>query len=92
MLELHDQEALVTKLAAEAEASVKEDGSHVLVLGCTGMMGVAAAVQDRLAAVGLGVPVVDPTGAALATLRGYQTMGVLHSRLTYMSPPEKIRL
>ena len=91
VLALHDGEALVTKLFEEAQVAVTEDGAHVLILGCTGMMGVAAAVQDRLSDIGLKVPVIDPTGAALSTLRAYETMGVLHSRLTYMTPPEKAR-
>ncbi len=38
-----------------------EDGAQVLILGCAGMGGHRAALQDRL-----GVPVIDPVQAAVA--------------------------
>ena len=91
VLELHDAAALSEALF-EAACRAVDDGAGVLVLGCTGMLGVARALQDRLAAGRMPVPVVDPTGAALNVLLGCHTMGLRPSRSTYMSPPDKLRL
>jgi allantoin racemase len=40
-------------------------GSHVLILGCTGMAHHAAAIQDAV-----GIPVIEPTRAAAALAMG----------------------
>lgn len=92
VLELEDHEALVRDLHQEMRRAVLEDDAHVLVLGCTGMLGVAARLQAQLAEEGLDVPVVDPTQAALLWLEMQARMGVRHSRRTYMSPPPKARI
>jgi len=42
--------------------AVRDDDAEVLVLGCAGLAGHAAAVSRAL-----GVPVVDPNAVALAT-------------------------
>jgi allantoin racemase len=91
VLELEDHAALEAKLHEAMRLAVLEDDAHVLVLGCTGMLGVAASLQRALAAEGLGVPVVDPTKAALGWLELQHRMGVRHSRRTYMPPPPKVR-
>ncbi len=62
-----------------------------IVVPSTGMLGVAAALQARLASERAGVPVVDPTGAALGTLLTMHSMGLRPSRRTCMSPPDKER-
>ena len=90
VLELHDAEVLLKNLF-EASCRALDAGADVLVLGCTGMLGVAAALQARLASERVGVPVVDPTGAALGTLLTMHSMGLRPSRRTYMSPPDKER-
>ncbi len=91
VLELHDAAAMTEELFKAARRAV-DGGADVLVLGCTAMLGVARAVQDRLAQEGPAVPVVDPTGAALNVLMGCHTMGLRPSRTTYMPPPDKQRL
>lgn len=90
VLELHDTEVLLKNLL-EASWRALDAGADVLVLGCTGMLGVAAALQTRLEAEGTRVPVVDPTGAALGMLLSMHSMGLRPSRRTYMPPPDKER-
>ncbi|MFE4667022.1 aspartate/glutamate racemase family protein [Streptomyces sp. NPDC056716] len=92
VLALHDQETLLGRLAGEAAEAVAAQEADVIVLGCTGMMGVAAALQTRLRRDGVPVPVVDPTGAALCWLENLVRLGVRHSRTTYFPPPAKERL
>ncbi|WP_423918814.1 aspartate/glutamate racemase family protein [Candidatus Poriferisodalis sp.] len=90
VLELHDGDALLDSLTA-ASHSALDRGADVLVLGCTGMLDVAAALQSRLESERVRVPVVDPTGASLGLLLTLQSMGLKPSRRTYMPPPDKAR-
>ena len=90
VLELHDGDALLKSLF-EASCDALDHGADVLVLGCTGMLGVAAALQARLESEQVRVPVVDPTGAALGMLLAMHTMSLKPSRRTYMPPPDKER-
>jgi allantoin racemase len=92
VLTLHDPQTLLDRLQEQAEAAISAGEADVIVLGCTGMIGVAAALQDRLAAAGAFVPVVDPTGAALLWLESQVRLGVRPSRTTYMPPPAKKRI
>ncbi|WP_431046777.1 aspartate/glutamate racemase family protein [Streptomyces sp. P1-3] len=86
-LSLHDQDTLVDHLFAQASAAVAAGEADALVLGCTGFLGVAALLQDRLAAHGPYVPVIDPTGAALLALHSAVRLGLRSSRITYAPPP-----
>ena len=90
VLELHDSEALLKSLALAAHRAL-DQGADVLVLGCTGMLGVAAALQSQLEAERMRIPVVDPTGASLGLLLTLHSMGLNPSRRTYMPPPDKER-
>lgn len=45
-----------------------QQGRGLIILGCTGMLGVAEELKTRLADKGFDVPVVDPTGAAITWL------------------------
>jgi allantoin racemase len=88
---LEDHELLLDRLYEKASDAVATRDADVIVLGCTGMLGVARALQDRLVADGTYVPVVDPTGAAIGWLETAVRLGVRPSRLTYMRPPLKVR-
>lgn len=91
VLGLEDRQAMVDRLYEQSLAAVESDGADVLVLGCTGMLGVARDLMGKLAEAGHKVPVVDPTGAAITWLEGNHRLGVFPSRSTYMTPPEKER-
>jgi allantoin racemase len=91
VLSLEEPDELLTRLHREARAAVDAGEADVIVLGCTGMIGVAAELQRRLEADDVYVPVVDPTGAALLWLQSQVRLGVRPSRATYMPPPAKER-
>jgi allantoin racemase len=91
VLGLEDHDVLVDRLFEQASDAVTQGEADVIVLGCTGMLGVAAELRDRLAAAGLAVPVVDPTGAAVTWLESCVRLGVSPSRTTYMPPLAKDR-
>lgn len=91
VLGLEDHEVLTDRLFEQASDAVTKGEADVIVLGCTGMLGVAHELRDRLASKGLEVPVVDPTGAAITWLESSVRLGLRPSRTTYMPPPVKDR-
>ncbi len=91
VLELHDKERLKSALYDEMVKVIKDDGAHVLILGCTGMMGVANDLHEMLKKDGYDVPVIDPAAASIRFMEALIGLRVKQSRLTYMKPPEKER-
>jgi allantoin racemase len=91
VLGLEDRQVLLERLLEQASDAIAKGEADVIVLGCTGMLGVADELRQRLAAKGLGVPVVDPTGAAVTWLESCVRLGLTPSRTTYMPPPAKDR-
>lgn len=91
VLELEgNRERTVKALVDESVKAVEEDGAHVLIFGCTGMMGCAAAVEDGILARGVtGVPVIDPVPTTIRVAESFTGIGLRHSKRTYPQPPEK---
>jgi len=82
VLALRDKKKLVKTLRREMLAAIKEDDAHVLVLGCTGMMGVAKEVEKQLRRDGYDVPVIDPVAASLKFfLKTSRTLQGNHSNI-----------
>lgn len=69
-----------------ARRAIDDDGAEVIIPGCFGMVGLAEEAQAEL-----GVPVVDPGGAAVTMAESMVRMGLTHSKLAYPTPPEKKR-
>jgi allantoin racemase len=91
VLELSDKKILEQRLLKHSEAAVREDGAEAIVLGCTGMLGLAQTLEKQLREQGLPVPVVDPTASAIGYLELLFRSGLAQSPFTYPSPPEKER-
>ncbi len=91
VLELHDKDKLRNALYDEMLKAIKEDKAHVLILGCTGMMGLANDLHNMLKKEGYDIPVIDPAAASIKFIEALLGLGVKQSRLTYMKPPEKER-
>ncbi len=90
VLELEGDPARLTEAIVGASLqAVAEDGAHAIVLGCTGMKGVARAVSAELAARGYEVPVIDPSLVALKLAESLVDVGLAHSKRTYPPPPPK---
>jgi allantoin racemase len=68
----------VKALLEQGRKAIEEDGADVLILGCALMIGVADQMQENL-----GVPVVDPTLAALKVTEMLISMNLQHSLLAY---------
>jgi allantoin racemase len=91
VLSLDEPDKLLALLHREATAAIESGNVDVIVLGCTGMIGVARELQTRLESDGTFVPVVDPTGTALLWLEKLTRLGLRASRATYLPPPPKER-
>ncbi len=90
VLELGDTERVVRTLTEQSVAAVKDDGAHLIVFGCTGMIGLADVVKKGLEAQGIvDVPVIDPPMLAVKVAEAFADMGLRHSKRTYPAPPEK---
>jgi len=82
-------EAMFTGLLEAGERAVTRDGAHLLIPGCTGMIGIAARLQAALASRGLDVPVIEPPAAAVKMAEALSDLGLAQSKLTYPFPPKK---
>ena len=81
---------VVQAAVEEAVGAIEEDGAHVLILGCTGMAGLANSIEEDLSRRGItDVPVLDPAVLALKVAEGLADMGLVHSKRSYPIPPEK---
>jgi allantoin racemase len=92
VLELDGGEKTVNALFTESLSAIKEDKADVIVLGCTGMAEAAAALQSKIRAADLDVPVVDPLRAAIQWAEALVKMRVRHSKIAYPRPPPKTRI
>ncbi|GAH63897.1 unnamed protein product, partial [marine sediment metagenome] len=91
VLELEDRAKTVEKLTRESVKAIEDDGAHVIVLGCTGMQGLADQLKQELAKQGYDIPVLDPAIIALKLAEILVDMKTSQSKLTYPPPPEKER-
>jgi len=64
-----------------------DEGAQVLILGCTGLTGLAKRLQNELK-----VPVLEGEGLALALAQLFVDVGLTQSKLTYRKPPKKKRI
>ncbi len=84
-----DRERVIQAVIEESARAVREDGAHIIVPGCTEMIGMAPVVQEGLAKRGCEVPVIDPPAVAVKLAEGLVDMGLAHSKRTYPLPPDK---
>lgn len=90
VLDVDQHDVLLDRLESAARDQIARQRSEAFVLGCTGMLAVAAQLQDRLSAEGP-VPVLDPTGAAIVALESAIRLGLKPSSLAYHPPRPKSR-
>lgn len=84
-----NEQRVVSALIDESARAVQEDGAHIIIPGCTGMIGLARQVQEALAERGVMVPVIDAPWAAVKLAESLVDMGLSQSKRTHPSPPAK---
>ncbi|MCC8374574.1 hypothetical protein CKY10_21205 [Photorhabdus sp. HUG-39] len=70
-------------LLTQVKKMIKEEQVTAIVLGCTGMMGMAKYLSKEMKAVGMPIQIIDPTAVALGYLQMMIRAGLTHSRLEY---------
>jgi allantoin racemase len=92
VLELERDIKKTSKVAGEAaEKAVVEDGAGAIVLGCTGMAGLAEGIYSYLKKKGYDVPVLDPLKVAINTAILMVLLGVRQSKEIFRKPREKTK-
>lgn len=85
VLELRrDSERTLGALVKEGRKAIETDAAEALILGCTGMTGMADRLSEEL-----GVHVVDPLPTALKLAETLAGLRLNQSKLTFPVPPEK---
>lgn len=92
VLEISAGEKLINSIYEEAKKAIELDRVEAIILGCTGMAGVADMIHNRLLNDGYDVPVIDPTFAAVKLLEVYSQLGLKPSKITYMPVRDKKRI
>jgi len=85
-----DVHGLAGAVVEEAARAVVEDGAHIIIPGCTEMIGLASEVQEGLARRDCEVPVIEPAAMAVKMAEALVDMGLSHSKRSYPTPPEKV--
>lgn len=80
---LSDLKVVIPRVFEESEKAIEEDGAEVIILGCTGFIGVAEPVARLLEEAKKPAPVVDPNRAAISYLELLIRNRLSQSRLTY---------
>lgn len=73
-------------LIRESRKAIEEDDADTIILGCTGMIGMAKAIQDAI-----GLPVVDAGVTPFKYALMLVELGLKQSRKVYPKPLEKFR-
>jgi allantoin racemase len=87
VLELkNNKRQVVEALVSESKKLVEIDHADSVILGCTGLLGVAKEVQDRV-----DVPVLDPVPISVRFAEMLVATGLSHSGIAFPPPPSKQR-
>jgi len=87
VLELDERREEVKNQLIEESIQAINDGADSIILGCTGMIGMAKDMQQSL-----NVPVIDPGVAQVKYAEMLVQLGVRHSPITYPTPRPKTRI
>jgi len=84
-----DSDHLDAALFDASRRAIEEDDADTLVIGCTGMVGVAERLGAALAQAGLDVPVIDPIPVTVRLATVLAASGLTHSKRAYPTPGRK---
>jgi allantoin racemase len=84
--EISDQAELARQLTRSAAECIRNDGAHLIILGCTDFELAAFAVASGLEREGLAVPLLCPFALGVRQAEMLVTLGLSQSKLTYPMP------
>jgi allantoin racemase len=76
---------LERSILQEARVAVKEDGADVIILGCTGMIGLEKKLNQQFP----GIPVINPGNVAIKMAEILVDLGLSQSKKSFPFPPSK---
>ena len=85
VVDLHEDGALLTKTVSEGRKAIEQDGADSLIIGCTGMFGLADDVEQAL-----GVPVIDAGVAGIRMCEMLVKMRLRQSKRAYPTPRKNL--
>lgn len=80
------REKVLESLVRESRFLIDEKGADSIILGCTGLVGMAQLLQEKV-----GVPVLDPTPVSLKFAEMLIAARISHSPHSFHKPPAKFR-
>jgi len=80
------REKVLESMVRESRILIDENKADSIILGCTGLVGMAQLLQEKIK-----VPVLDPTPICTKFVELLLTAGVSQSSHAYYKPPEKFR-
>lgn len=81
VVQLEKDNAVLDKTIAEGRKAIDEDGADSLILGCTGMIGLASGAQEVL-----GIPVIDAGTAGIRMCETLIKMDLAQSKRAFPAP------
>ncbi len=79
--EFENDKALLDKTIDEGRKAIEEDGADSLIIGCTGLVGLASGAQEAL-----GIPVIDAGVAAIRMCETLVKMDLAQSKRAFPTP------
>lgn len=76
---------LERSILREAKGAVREDHADVIILGCTGMIGLEKKLNRQLP----GIPIINPGNVAIKMAELLVDLGLSQSKKSFPSPPGK---
>jgi allantoin racemase len=80
------RDKVLDSLARESRFLINERDADTIILGCTGLVGIAQKLQEKI-----GVPVLDPTPVAVKFAEMLVAIRISHSPQAFHKPPAKLR-
>lgn len=80
---------VVVQLAEASLRAVRDQRAGAIILGCTGFLGCAEAIGEKLREAGCHAPVLDPIPLTLHVADGLNKVGLSHSDSVYPTPRRK---
>ena len=81
VVELEEDNAVLDKTIAEGRKAIEDDGADSLIIGCTGMIGLASGAQEAL-----GIPVIDAGTAGIRMCELLVKMDLAQSKRAFPTP------
>jgi allantoin racemase len=79
-----DENKTMQALLEQGKRAINDDRAEVLILGCTGMTGMAQMLSNKLE-----INIIDPLPTALKLAESISSLKLSHSKFTYPTPPKK---